>query len=444
METSAGATGPYGEPASVVPAIEGESAGAGEDVRFDTRQAVGYSVANLGASAVYVLFNTGMPLYLESYGVPTSLIGLLANERSFVGALVQPVVGRLSDRTRSPLGRRRPYFLVGVPLMSISLLLLALHPNFWVMLGLMTVGAFFLAVAMDPYMALLADLFPPQHRGRVGGFLGFANALGGIIFLLLATLFWKDYEPFLFAMTIAILLVTFTITFFTIKEPPVSHAALEGAGHGERKKLNVAMYVRELRNYPEAAKYVVALMLFWLGNGGAVAYVTLFGEKALGLQGGLTFVPPIAFLVATVLAVLGTGYLADRLSKKLILTVGLILYGVGALIGSQSQTLEQAIIALAIIGLGNAGPAATLNPLLTDLIPRKRAAELIGLASAVWSFVQPVGSVVAGLLVDGAISTGLTSRNDSYRLTFIFAGVMVLLAALVLQTVRPERAVERA
>ena len=145
---------------------------------FDVRTAVRYSVANFGASTFYMLFNAGMPLYLDTYGVRPEWIGLLANERSFVGAIVQPFVGRLSDRTRTPLGRRRPFFLVGIPLVSLALLLLAIDPPFWVMLGVMTVAAFFLAVAVDPYLALMADIWPPEFRGRVGGLLGLGNALG--------------------------------------------------------------------------------------------------------------------------------------------------------------------------------------------------------------------------------------------------------------------------
>ncbi|MDQ6741112.1 MAG: hypothetical protein M3021_12335, partial [Actinomycetota bacterium] len=71
---------------------------------FDRGRAVCFSVANIGAQALYALFNQSMPMYLQSYGLPPALIGLLANERSLVGALVQPFVGRLSDRTRTRLG----------------------------------------------------------------------------------------------------------------------------------------------------------------------------------------------------------------------------------------------------------------------------------------------------------------------------------------------------
>jgi MFS family permease len=81
---------------------------------FDAGKAVRFSVANVGAQGIYALFNQSMPMYLQAYGLDPAWIGLLANERSFVGSLVQPFIGRLSDRTRTPFGRRRPFFLVGV------------------------------------------------------------------------------------------------------------------------------------------------------------------------------------------------------------------------------------------------------------------------------------------------------------------------------------------
>src|SRR5690242_18327899 len=116
---------------------------------LNTSLAVRYSIANFGAQMVYGLLNIGMPLYLDRYALDPRLIALLANERSFVGAFIQPVVGRISDHIRTPLGRRRPFFLVGIPLMALSLGLLALHPSLWEVIVLMTIGSFFLAIAFD-------------------------------------------------------------------------------------------------------------------------------------------------------------------------------------------------------------------------------------------------------------------------------------------------------
>lgn len=400
---------------------------------FETGKAARYSVANFGSSLVYGLFNTALPLYLKSYGVVDWLIGLLANERAFVGALAQPVVGRISDRTRTKLGRRRPFFLIGVPLMALSLFILSFRPDFWIMITIMTIGSFFLAVAQDPYIALLADLFPEKHRGKVGGFLGLTTALGIIAFALLAYFLWESNSFLVFAIVITFLLLTYGFTFFTVKEPAL-------APHVEAPtKFKLIPYIKGLMAYPEAAKYTFALALFWLGSGGATPFVTLFGTQALGANESEVFLLPLAFVICSAIFSVPAGLLADRIGKKPVMVIGLSIYGLGALAGSQAADLLQATIALAVIGIGNAG-TAPLNPLLTDLIPRKRMAELLGVGSAVWSFVQPLGSVLAGSVVAlAAWLLGETESHNAYRWAFIFAGIMILLAAISLRWVHPER-----
>jgi MFS family permease len=409
---------------------------AAEDEKFDTGKAARYAVANYGASNVWMLFNTGMPLYLDSYGLNPVLIALLANERSFVGAIVQPFVGRLSDRTRTPLGRRRPFFLIGIPLMAVAIALLAIHPPFWVMLGIITIAAFFLWVALDPYMALMADLFPPKQRGRVGGFQGLANALGAITFSLMAFMLWENHEPWVFGIVIGLLVVTWAFTFFTVKEPPLpAYVAPE-----KRERRSPLIYVRDLLRYSQATRYTLAMTLFWMGNGGAAPYVTLFGTHSLGASEGDSFLLPLMYILVTALLSVPAGIVADRIGKKRVISIGLLIYGVGAIVGSQSPNLLVAAFALAVIGVGNAC-VAILIALFTDLIPRARTAEMVGLFSAVTSFAQPLGAALAGGVVTlvAAITQDL---GQGYRWAFIVAGVFILLGLGVLQTVRPQRGME--
>jgi maltose/moltooligosaccharide transporter len=407
-----------------------------EEGALDVGMAMQYSVANIGAQSVYTMFLTAIPRYLESYGLSTSLIGFLSQERSLVAAFVQPVVGRVSDRTRTPLGRRRPFFLVGIPLMSIALMILAARPDVWVVIGLLTFAAFFLSIAWDPYLALLGDLFPASQRGRVGGFLGLANGIGAILFLMLALFLWQQSEALVFFLVIAILVATFGFTFLTVKEPPAPPVE-------ERKKIrpNPIGYMRDLLAYPEAAKFVLALSLFWIGSGGAAPFITLFAEHALGAQGGDAFLLPIMFTVSTALFSIPAGYLADRIGKKWVVTAGLLVYGLAAAIGSQSPTLLIGIVALGIVGIGNAGVTIQV-PMLTDLVPGRRMAELLGVATAIFAIAQPIGSVVAGAIRDAM--AGVVGDNDAYRWTFLFAGTMIVLSALVLQTVRPPQTARRA
>ena len=418
-------TGPPVETAPPVPPAALEPLAWGRALR--------YGVANLGAQAVYALFNFAMPFYLQSYHVPPALIGLLANERSFVGAFVQPVVGRLSDRTRTPLGRRRPYFLIGIPLMSLALFALATHPDFWVMMGIMTIAAFFLSVAWDPYMAFMADLFTPEQRGRVGGLIGVGAGIGTLLTLVLALTLWGSQEFLVFGLIIIFLIATWAFTFFTVKEPAVPEAAEARPAQG----FSPLTYVRSLLPYPEAAKYTLAITFFWLGTGGAVPFITLFGQHALHASEQDTFILPLAAVVTNALASLPIGFLADRIGKKRVMTMALALFAVFALIGSQSQTLWQGVIALAFIGVANAG-MNQINPMLTDLVPKPRVAEFVGLGSAVFSFAQPLGSVVVGGVV--TLASQMVGLDAAYRWSFICSGLLVLVAAGLLQLVRPERA----
>src|SRR5258708_14131547 len=75
-----------------------------------------YSAGSVGAGAFFAFNNFVLPQLLKAAGAGDLLTGLLASTRSIEGAIIQPTIGALSDRTRTRLGRRRPYLLVGIPL----------------------------------------------------------------------------------------------------------------------------------------------------------------------------------------------------------------------------------------------------------------------------------------------------------------------------------------
>jgi maltose/moltooligosaccharide transporter len=385
-----------------------------------------FSVANVGANLVFGFFNFAMPLYLGSYNLRPEFIGLLANERSFVGGFIQPFVGRLSDRTRTRLGRRRPFFLVGVPLMALALLVLGLHPPFAVMISVVPIAGFFLFIAFDPYLAMMADMTPPEQRGQVGAYLAVAAMLGTILLNLVAGFLWAQHEFAIFLFTAAGLVITFGITFVTVREPPHPIAA-------PQIPRNPLRYLGEVLRHRELTKYIIALGLFYLGAGGATPFVTLFATKALRVSDSQAFFLVIVIVLCTALGAVPAGLLADRVGKKPVLIVGLVLFSIGALVGSQVPSVKAAIPAMILVGLGNACPTALTIPLLADLIPVRRMGEFIGLGSFVWSIAQPIGSVGAGALVNSALPS-------TYRHAFIWAGVLMACAAAVMLTVRPARA----
>ncbi len=390
------------------------------------RQSLIFSVANYGSNFVYQHFNFAAGLYLFRYPeVPAWAVGLLAQERSLAGAFVQPLVGAMSDRTRTRIGRRKPFFIVGVSLTALSLLFLGTFPPLVPMLLVLSVNAFFLNVAVDPYLALMADIVPPQQRGRIGAALALFLILGAASATLAGSLLW-DVSPGLVFTVVAIgLVAAWTVTTVGVREPEAPPRPRDPIRFEPRA------YLRGLGRYPELLKYVAAAFFYWMGTGGVIPYITRFGVRELGMSESESFLLALPALGGSVVGAIVAGFAADRVGKKPVLAVGLAYFSVAALIGSQVQTVPQAYVAMGIVGIGNGALTALIAPLLVDLVPPERAAEMTGLGSAVWSFAQPLGALTAGLLIEATL--------QNYRVPFVGAAVFVAISFLLLLTVHAPR-----
>lgn len=391
-----------------------------------------YSVGNAGVNMAYGFANLGLPLFLATYGVPNTVIGFLAQERCFVGGFVQPVVGAISDRVRGhPLGRRRPFFLVGVPLTAAALALLAAYPPFWAVVVLVTVFSFFLAVVHDPYLALLPDLTTEVERGRVGGVMAAFNMLGQLSVIVLAFLLWEVNERLVFWLVAAGLVGTFAVTFFAVREPPAP-AEPPRALRGYKPM----SYLRDVLRYRELCMYIAASGFFWLGTGGIVPFLTRFGVETLGVAESISFVLVLPAVLGTAIFAIPAGVLAERTGKKPVLAAGLVLYSAAALVGAQLvQSVADALVVMSVVGLANAVVTALMFPLLADLMPRTRTGEFTGLGALVWSLAQPVGAVLAGAMAD---------VTGTLRGAFAAGGLCIVVGCLLLLAVRPERARDEA
>ncbi|HEX2035380.1 MAG TPA: MFS transporter [Chloroflexota bacterium] len=429
-------TGPpaSGDPDLVQPAADRQPVAPGP-ATFGLGPTLAYGAGNFGAGLVFAFTNAALPLYLATYPLPNAAIGLLSQDRPPLAGLLQLAVGALSDRTRTPLGRRRPYILLGVPVAAAGLLALAVHPPVWLVVTLLVLLTSFLAIGYGPYLALLVDLVPSERRARVGSVLNVGNMAGQLLMLYLASQLWVPQERLVFWLVGGGLVLGFGLTVLGVREPPTvarpgAHQAEVGAGarpSGPARQ-GVAAYVRGVLRYREACKYLLATLFFWFGTGAIIPFLTRFGVEELGTDEPTAFRLLMIPLAATAVASLPAGWLGDRYGKRRILMVGLCLMGTSVLIGSQVRTVEQAAAALLVTGVANALCSVLLFPLLADMIPRRRAGEFTGLGSAVWELAQPVGAVLGGLAAD---------VTGSLRSTLGVAGLVVLVSAAVLLAVHP-------
>src|SRR5437762_10755091 len=80
------------------------------------------------------------------------------------GLIIQPIIGSMSDRTWGPLGRRRPYFLVGAILASTALFFMPTSSSLWMAAGLLWILDASINISMEPFRAFVADKLDVSQR----------------------------------------------------------------------------------------------------------------------------------------------------------------------------------------------------------------------------------------------------------------------------------------
>src|SRR5512133_390284 len=127
-------------------------------------QVFNMSVGFFGIQFGWGLQMANMSAIYEYLGAHADQIPILWLAAPLTGLIVQPLIGNASDRTWGPLGRRRPYFLVGAILSSLALIAMPRSSALWMAAGLLWILDASINVSMEPFRAFVADLMPEEQR----------------------------------------------------------------------------------------------------------------------------------------------------------------------------------------------------------------------------------------------------------------------------------------
>ena len=131
----------------------------------------------------------------ENLGADPFIYGLIWLAGPFTGMVVQPLIGALSDKTKSRFGRRRPYLLGGAIIASLALWLFPNSGNIANFLGLssfpwagLLIAAIMIWVidaciniAQGPYRALIPDVVPQEQHSLANSYISLAIGLGSVV-----------------------------------------------------------------------------------------------------------------------------------------------------------------------------------------------------------------------------------------------------------------------
>jgi GPH family glycoside/pentoside/hexuronide:cation symporter len=149
-----------------------DAAAAGSHARLSIPIRFGWGIGSLGMSLMFNATGLLMLRYLVDHvGLGAALAGLLIGAAKVYDAVTDPLMGTISDRTRTRSGRRRPYLLLGAALSAISFAMIFnlagfRDSDYLVMLVVLVLllNATGYTIFNVPYMAMPAEMTRDYHE----------------------------------------------------------------------------------------------------------------------------------------------------------------------------------------------------------------------------------------------------------------------------------------
>jgi MFS family permease len=364
----------------------------------------------------------------------TSATGLVFSVGALFAVIGNVLFGRLSDRTTSRFGRRRPWIVGGTIVMTLAFVVIAFGQSVPVVLAGWCLAQLGANATLAPFIATISDQVPQFQRGSVSALLGIAQNVGILGGVYLAQLFADQMVvlfviPSLFAIG-AMLLFAFILPDQHLKVKPPPMTAGEWIG---------TLWVNP-RRYPDFAFAWWSRFLITLATFMFTAFRLFYMQDRLGLS--LEEAPAavsmgvLIYTIALVAAGWVAGKLSDRSGRRKIFVAGsTALFAVGTILLAFVDTVTGFYVVEAVLGVAFGIYVGVDLALVVDVLPNPDdAGKDLGVFNMANALPQ---SAAPGL---GAALLAFNSpNNQNYDLLLWTAGAAALIGALVVLPIKKVR-----
>jgi MFS family permease len=395
-----------------------------------------YALASMGTSLLFLA-----PLLVTLALKVNSLVGIKQAPGSLalvagVGALLSifgnPFFGKMSDRTSSQLGMRRPWMVIGLVGGSLGVLVVALAPNIAVVLVGWCIAQVFFNALLAAQVAVLPDQVPVAQRGLVAGVLGVCVPIASVTGTYVVKLFTGNQ----LAMFLAPCAIGgFFVLLFAATLDDRRLAKADRPTWSLREFAST-FYV-DPRRCPDFAWAFTSRFLFISAYAFLATYQAYYLLDKLG--SAEADVPHQIFLgtlvqsAVVVAASLIGGRLSDGMGRrKVFVLIASLVYGLAMFVIAVASNFNGFLVGMAIGGLGFGLYVAVDLALVADVLPDKdNAAKDLG----VFNMAGAIPFSIAPAIAPAILAIG----NGSYAVLYTVAGSCALFGAVAILFVKRVR-----
>ncbi len=362
---------------------------------------------------------------LVAYGLVSAVAG------TFV-VVAYPIVGALSDRTRSRFGRRRPWIFGGVVVASVGLALLGIQTETLGTVVMWTAVMLGFCMASAALTAVMADSVPAGQRGLVSGWISAPNALGILLGIVLVTAVFTTTASGYLALAVCNLALAVPFL-LVLRDVPLTDAEAALLGPLTARTILSSIWV-DPRRHPDFAWTVASRVLINLGNAIATTMLLYFFTFALRVADptGFLVFTTVIYMVVTIVASVALGKLSDVVQRRRVFVLASgVAQAVSALLLAVAPAESTAVIGAVLLGLGQGCFFAVDQALATQVLP---SAETRGKDVGIMNIALAGPQAFGPLLGAGAVVL-----FGGFAGLFLASGLAGLLGSVIIMRVRSVR-----
>lgn len=359
------------------------------------------------------------------------IVGIIMACDNLAALILLPIFGNLSDRTKTPIGKRMPYILAGTMVSAVAFPFIPLffHTNNIVgMVIMMGIVLMFMMMYRNPAVALMPDITPKPLRAKANGLINIMGYLGGAfatvlgIFLKLsdyinvedsARKLWIIEIPFIVASVLMV--ISAFVLFATVRENRIAADMKDEMELGE-KLAAIENPVDDDAPMSKANRNMLlailgAEFLWFMADNAIGTYIGNYVIYYLNSVSSATMILTIIGGLASVIGFATAGIIADRIGRKWTISCGLMITVVamavmcfvsptGKITGVNGENSFPALLfaVWAIKGFGMALVHNCSFPMVVELCSNKKIGKFTGYYYAASMSAQTVTPVLLGLV----------------------------------------------
>ena len=366
-------------------------------------------LAFLSISAFWQMYDSIVPLILQNtFHLNESVIGAIMAIDNVLAVFLLPIIGTLSDKVDTPLGKRTPFIIFGTAAAVCLMMLLPYadaHRNMWLFIIALGLTLIAMATYRSPAVALMPDLTPKPLRSAGNAVINLMGAVGGVYALILIRLLVpKGENPSYLAVftgVAAIMVLAVIVLVITIREKKL--AARIAADYPDEEVSSVAQ-TSSGKLAPEVRRslnFILASILLWFTAYNAVT--TAFSRYAVTvwkMEGGGFASCLMVATVAAIISYIPVGAISARIGRKKTIMLGLsaMLISYSAVFFYPTYNVT-ANFFFALIGAGWAAVGVNSLPMVVEMSRGSEIGKYTGLYYTFSMSAQIATPILSGLLL---------------------------------------------